>query len=155
MSGLPSPIVRAFEVECSIEHAFDTWTRRMHLWWPLARHSVSGESAASVAVEPRPGGRIFETTREGKDIVWGSVSLWDPPRRFGYLWHIGEADASEATEVTITFAALGSGRTHVAIVHKGFERAGAKAVARRRANERGWDGLEQAFTRFVKEEVPT
>jgi Activator of Hsp90 ATPase homolog 1-like protein len=143
------PIVREFEVRCSVDHAFDTWTRRIDLWWPLARHSVSRENAASVAIEPRHGGRIFETTRDGKEIVWGTVNMWEPPNRFGYLWHIGEEDASEATQVTITFTVLDLARTHVAIMHKGWEHAGPKAGSRRRGNERGWDGLIPAFTRFI------
>ena len=85
-----SPIYREFEVSCSVEHAFDTWTRRIGLWWPLAGHSVSHEDAASVRIEPVLGGRIIETTRTGKEIVWGTVNQWQPPSKFGYFWHIGE-----------------------------------------------------------------
>ena len=129
-----SPIIRAFEVQCPVEHAFDTWTRRIDLWWPLAGHSVSRDNAASVAIEPRRGGRIYETTRSGNEIVWGTVNAWEPPNRFGYLWHIGESDASQATQVTIMFTALGSARTRVAIEHTGWERAGPKAAARRSAD---------------------
>jgi uncharacterized protein YndB with AHSA1/START domain len=149
-----SPIVRTFEVHCSVEHAFDTWTRRINLWWPLARHSVSHDDAASVAVEPWRDGRIFETTRSGEEIVWGTVNAWEPPNRFGYLWFIGEKDAREATQVTVTFIALGSARTQVAIEHTGWERAGPKAAARRRGNQSGWDGLEDALRRFLNAEVP-
>jgi hypothetical protein len=148
------PIIREFEVHCSLEHAFDTWTRRIDLWWPLAQHSVSHEDAASVTIEAQDGGRIFETTRNGKEIVWGIVNVWEPPNRFGYLWHIREEDASEATQVTIVFTALDRARTHVAIEHKGWENAGPKAGSRRSGNERGWDGLQDAFIRFVNGEVP-
>jgi uncharacterized protein YndB with AHSA1/START domain len=147
------PIVREFEVRCSVDHAFDTWTRRIDLWWPLAGHSVSRENAASVAIEPRCGGHIFETTRNGHTILWGTVNVWEPPNRFGYLWHIGERGTSEATQVTITFTGVDSGRTRVLIKHEGWARAGPKAASRRRGNERGWDGLEGAFTRFVNEEA--
>jgi len=144
-----SPILREFEVDCSLEHAFHTWTRQLDLWWPLKRHSVSQANAASVTIEPQLGGRIFETTRGGEKLLWGTVNLWDPPNRFGYLWHLGEADASEATQVIITFTALGRTRTRVTIEHKGWENAGPKAGPRRRGNEWGWDGLIAAFTTFI------
>jgi len=107
----------------------------------------------SPAIEPRQGGRIFETTRAGNEIVWGMVNLWEPPSRFGYLWFIKEKDASEATQVTITFTGLGPALTRVAIEHKGWEKLGPKGAPRRRGNARGWDGLEEAFTRFVNGEV--
>lgn len=144
-----SPIIREFEVRCSVEHAFDTWTRQIDLWWPLARHSVSHEDAASVTLEPRHGGRIFETTREGKEIVWGTINLWEPPNRFGYRWHIREPDASAATQVTIGFTALESALTKVVIEHGGWENAGPKAGPRRRGNEWGWDGAIPHFTNFI------
>jgi len=143
------PIYREFEVGCSVEHAFDTWTNRIDLWWPLSRHSVSREQAASVRIEPRLGGRIIETTRDGREILWGTVNHWEPPVRFGYLWHIGEADDSEATQVRITFTALGEAKTRVTIEHKGWEKAGPGAGPRRQGNERGWDGLIPAFCDFI------
>jgi len=153
MAEAVKPIIRAFEVRCSVEHAFDTWTRRIDLWWPLATHSVSLEDAASVVLEPRSGGRIFERTRRGDEIAWGTINTWEPPNRFGYLWFIGEKDAAEATQVTITFIALDPTRTQVAIEHTGWERAGARAAARRRGNERGWNDMEGAFVRFINEEM--
>jgi len=144
-----SPILREFEVGCSVEHAFHTWTGQIDLWWPLKRHSVSREDAASVTIEPQLGGRIFETASNGKKILWGAVNIWEPPNRFGYLWHLGEADASEATQVIITFTALDPARTRVTIDHKGWENAGPHAGSRRRGNEWGWDGLIPAFTAFI------
>jgi len=146
------PLRRAFEVRCSVEHAFDTWTRRVNLWWPRREHSVSRNEAAFVAIECWHGGRLFETTRSGDEIAWGTVNTWQPPNRFGYLWFIGENDATEATQVTITFTALESGRTLVAIEHSGWEAAGAKAASRRLGNERGWMGLEGVFVEFVNSE---
>jgi activator of Hsp90 ATPase-like protein len=148
------PIVRAFEVRCSVEHAFDTWTRRTNLWWPLREHSLSRDNAVSVTIEPWCGGQIFETTRIGHEVVWGTVNVWEPPNRFGYLWHLGQRDTSKATQATITFTALDSSRTRVEIEHRGWERADPKAVSTRRRNEGGWDGLEAAFARFVNEEAP-
>ena len=38
----------SFEVACSPESAFDTWTRRFAAWWP-ADHTVSGAPEQVVA----------------------------------------------------------------------------------------------------------
>ncbi len=149
MNEALSPIVRTFEVNCSIDHAFETWTRQMNLWWPLARHSVSHGDAASVTVEPWQGGRIFETTRDGRQITWGTVNAWDPPNRFGYLWHIREPDASAASQVVIAFTGLDSSRTQVSIRHEGWERAGPHGGPRRQGNEWGWDGVIPAYQKII------
>jgi len=151
MSESFSPIVRTFEVRCSVDHAFETWTRQINLWWPLARHSVSRDNATSVTIEPRTDGFIVETTRAGHEIVWGRVNLWEPPNRFGYLWRIGERDESQATRVTITFTALDPARTRVTIEHAGWEGAGPKALSRHRGNVHGWNDVIPAFINFVEE----
>ena len=81
------PLRLSFDVQCRIEHAFDVWTNRIDQWWPRA-HSISAENGLEVVVEPRVGGRIFERTPSGAEHDWGEVTLWQPPTRFGYLWHL-------------------------------------------------------------------
>jgi uncharacterized protein YndB with AHSA1/START domain len=70
------------------------------------------------------------------------VLVWEPPRRLVCLWHL-RFDRSDATEVEITFAPDpdDATATAVTIVHRGWERLGAKAPERRERNRRGWDGL--------------
>ena len=36
----------------------------------------------------RPGGQIYETSA-GVKHAWGEVTVWEPPRRLAYLWHLG------------------------------------------------------------------
>ena len=132
------PLELSFTVKCSPEHAFDTWATRTSLWWPHG-HSVSGEPGLLVTIEPRAGGRIFERTPTGVEHDWGEVLDWEPPRRLRYLWHL-RFDRADATEVEIAFAPDPAG-TAVTIVHRGWERLGAKGPERRARNERGWAGL--------------
>ena len=64
------PLRVSIDVDCGAEHAFDTWTTRFGTWWPRG-HTVSGDPAATVVLEPRVRGRIYERTPEGVEIDWG------------------------------------------------------------------------------------
>jgi uncharacterized protein YndB with AHSA1/START domain len=132
------PLELRFTVGCPPEHAFDVWATRTSLWWPHG-HSVSGDPQLTVTFEPRAGGRIYERTPDGTEHDWGEVLDWEPPRRLRYLWHL-RFDRADATEVEIAFAPDPAG-TAVTIVHRGWERLGAKGPERRERNRRGWDGL--------------
>ena len=136
------PLHLSFEIACPADHAFRTWTERFAAWWPKG-HSTSGDPQ-SVHLEPRIGGRIFERTKDGAEIVWGEITAWDPPRRLAYLWHIGH-DATYATDVELTFVPVGRGATRLDIVHTGWERLGAGGPAYREGNTAGWTTLIPHF----------
>jgi hypothetical protein len=133
------PLRIGFDVDCEPEHAFELWTARIASWWP-ADHTASGERDTTVVLEPRLGGRVFERTSRGEEIEWGEVTLWEPPRRLGYLWHL-RADRGDATDVEVTFVPRPGGATRVEIEHRGWERLGARADDWRARNERGWSTL--------------
>jgi uncharacterized protein YndB with AHSA1/START domain len=128
--------------------AFEVWAERTSLWWPHG-HSVSGRPGFTVTFEPRPGGRIYERTPDGAEHDWGEVLAWEPPRRLSYVWHL-RFDRADATEVEVTFAAAGSG-TAVSIVHRGWERLGAKGPERRERNRKGWTGVTEHYRRVCDE----
>jgi uncharacterized protein YndB with AHSA1/START domain len=133
------PLSMAFDVHCSAEHAFDTWTARIGRWWP-ADHTVSGESAARVVLEGRPGGRLYERTSAGAEHEWGEIIAWEPPRRLVYLWYL-RRDRADATEVEINFIAQDEATTRVEIEHRGWQRLGAQGADWRDANRGGWSTL--------------
>jgi uncharacterized protein YndB with AHSA1/START domain len=132
------PLQLEFTVARSPEDAFRVWAARTSLWWP-ADHTVSGEPDLTVTIEPRVGGRIYERTAAGVEHDWGEVLIWEPPHRLRYLWHLA-ADRSDATEVDIRFRG-GPGATSVVIVHRGWERLGARGPQWRERNRRGWETL--------------
>jgi len=140
---LIEPIRISFTIECSAEHAFDTWTRKATAWWP-PEHTVSHEKGATIVFEPRPGGRIFERTDAGAEIEWGEIVEWDRPRRLRYLWRIA-TDAANATDVAIEFSEVGDDSTRVDILHAGWERLGDLGPTWRNANRAGWDGVLPAY----------
>jgi uncharacterized protein YndB with AHSA1/START domain len=133
------PLELSFTVACSPAHAFSTWAERASAWWPRG-HSVSHDPALAVTFEPRVGGRIFERTGAGEEHDWGEVLAWEPPHRLAYLWHLAQ-DRADATEVDVAFAGEPDGTTRVTIVHRGWERLGARGDALRERNQHGWGGL--------------
>lgn len=133
------PIQLDFEVDCPVEEAFRVWTEDISTWWP-ADHTVSAEEDLMVILEGFVGGRIFELTPHGVEHDWGEVTAWEPPRLFGYLWHL-RRDRSDATEVEIRFVPTSTERTRVEIEHRGWERLGAEAETWRARNFGGWSTL--------------
>ena len=135
-----APVRKSIVVPWKPEAAFHRFTAEIGEWWPLSSHSVSESEDAGVAIEGRLGGRIVETAPDGARHHWGTVTAWDPPRRFAYLWHI-RRDRADATDVTVTFEAGDAGRTRVSVVHDGWDRLGGDGASWRDANQGGWDGL--------------
>jgi hypothetical protein len=137
------PLQLSYEIRCSPEHAFTVWTTRLSTWWPKG-HSASGNPDTVAVLEPREGGRIYERMPDGTEIEWGEVTVWNPPRRLGYQWHIAR-EAHEATTVMLTFVDLGDGTTRLDIEQTGWERLGEGGVAFRNANAGGWSTLLPNF----------
>ena len=129
-------IHKTIRVECSVEHAFKTFTDDMTSWWPLATHSVGRHEAESVAFEP---GRLVERYSGGKEDVWGELLLWEPPRRLVLAWHPGRGP-DEATELEVRFVPDGDG-TLVELEHRGWDRIGARGPIGRPDYEKGWDDV--------------
>jgi len=137
-----APLRITFDVGCPAPHAFAVWTSQIATWWP-PDHTVTGDPS-EIVLESGRGGHIYERTSAGERHDWGEVTVWEPPRRLAYLWHLGR-DRAEATEVDIHFVDDGDERTRVEIEHRGWERLGAEADAWRDRNRAGWDSLLPHF----------
>lgn len=144
------PLKLSIKVSCSVQHAFDAWTAKIDSWWPTD-HTVSGSSTAIVILEPMLGGRIFEREPSGLEHEWGEVTVWEPPFRLGYLWHI-RRQRDDATDVEIRFVAVSDDETRVEIEHTGWERLGASAQDWRDRNAGGWGSLIPHFVSEAEKE---
>lgn len=142
------PIRLSFEVACPADRAFDVWTLDIDRWWP-PDHTATGRDDVLVVLEPRPGGRIYERSAAGDEHEWGEVTVWEPPTRFGYLWHL-RRDRADATQVEIRFVPIGGERTRVEIEHRGWEALGAEAGTWRDRNRGGWVTLLPHFVRVAE-----
>lgn len=131
------PLVKTIRLDASMERAFRHFTDNIHVWWPLANHSLSLAAAKSVVFEARAGGRIYEIEASGREREWGRVLVCEPPRRLVFSWVL-EAPA-DATEVEVTFEEEGPG-CRLRLVHSGWERRREGALWRGRYDV-GWDGV--------------
>ena len=138
-------------VKASAEHAFAVFTEGFDTWWPRSHHT--GETPLEKAViEGRVGGRCFGRSVDGAECQWGRVSVWDPPRRFVFAWMLdGEwkfnPDLAVASEVEVSFTALGDGITRVDLEHRHFERHGASGAQVRTGvdSPQGWGDLLRQY----------
>lgn len=138
MSKSYPPVVKQVMVKATPERAFTRFTDEIGTWWPLRSHSVFEGAADRVRFEGRVGGRIVEGTPDGRESVWGTVKVWDPPRRVAFTWHPGH-EPEKAQDVELTFTAEGA-RTRVQLTHVGFERLGEKdGRVASRAYPIGWE----------------
>jgi uncharacterized protein YndB with AHSA1/START domain len=137
-------IRRSVTVDCSVEHAFTTFTERIHEWWPLGTHSIdqyeSGSPPETVVFQGGAGGQIYERTSKGEELKWADVLAYDPPHRFVLAWNPSREQEGPQTEIEVTFTDEG-GRTKVDLEHRGWERLGADAAEARQSYADGWKGV--------------
>jgi hypothetical protein len=145
------PVVKAVEVRCSTDRAFELFTRGIGQWWPLATHSVYGDRSAGLRLEARLGGEIVETSASGEDTRWGTITAWEPGRELGFTWHPG-IDIAEATDVTVRFTAVEHG-TRVELEHRGWGRGHDAQVMRDRYDD-GWVPVLARFAGWLSASEP-
>jgi len=103
--------------------AFRVFTEEVNLWWRRGRRfrNATGE-AGIVCIEPRLGGRLFESfDSEGSEQVveMGHVLVWEPPQRLLLQWRAVNFAPHEHTEVEVVFKPSASGTT-VTVTHRGW-----------------------------------
>ncbi len=122
-----APVLRSVWVPQEPSAAFELFTTDIGAWWPLPSHSVLGERAAGVAFVD---GELRERSTSGSESTWGRVLEWNPPTKLVLTWHPGR-EPSDHSEVEIRFDAAHPGTT-VVLEHRGWDRFGEDAMARRR-----------------------
>jgi uncharacterized protein YndB with AHSA1/START domain len=150
---MTAPLRMSFDVDCSAEHAFTVWTSGIGSWWPTD-HTVTADAGLQVVMQGGVGGRIYERTPDGREFDWGEVTVWEPPARLVYLWHL-RRDRADATEVEIHFVAAAPAKTRIDIEHRGWERLGRAAGPWRDQNQAGWQTLLPHFEAAIATEGKT
>jgi uncharacterized protein YndB with AHSA1/START domain len=142
-------IKRSITVDCSVEHAFATFTERIHEWWPLAKHSIdmgeTGSPPTTVIFQGGAGGQVFERTKNGEDLKWADVIAYEPPHKLVLAWNPSREQERPQTEVEVTFSDAGDGKTLVELEHRGWERLGEHAAEARESYAGGWNGVLEGY----------
>lgn len=104
--------------------AFEIFTNEIDRWWRRGRaFRAAGQSGGFIRMEPRVGGRLFESVEGGDDervFVVGFVRVWEPPSRVLFTWGNDHFKAAgQETEVDVSFVPTASG-TMVTVIHRGW-----------------------------------
>ena len=137
----PAPIRKQLRVKASQDKAFRTFTAGMGSWW-LKTHSLVGSGQKDVVIEPRAGGRWYETGNAGEENEWGRVLAWEAPDRVLLAWQLNAEwsyDPDFETTIEVRFTPDGD-HTIVDFEHRDLERFGDKAEAVRGDYDTGMDG---------------
>ena len=84
------------------------------------------------------GGKVFERTRSGQELDWGSVGAWEQPRRLEFTWQPGTTPDVNQT-MTVDFRPERDG-TRVTLTRRGWHCAPLAACSSR-------------FAQFVSEQM--
>jgi hypothetical protein len=132
-------------VPLGVSTAFDLFTAGIGEWWPARTGHHLSDVPATAMLEPHEGGRLYEHDERGRELDWGLVRAWEPPRRVLLAWHLSpewsfDPDPARATEIEVTFEEANDGLTRVSFEHGGFEVHGepGRALRDALAAEDGW-----------------
>jgi len=151
----PASVRKTLLVRTDTATAFHAFAHRMHAWSPPS-HSLTG-SRTDIVIEPRIGGRWYETGEGGAEADWGRVLAWEPPHRMVLAWQLNanfSFDPELTTEVEVRFESAGTGLTRVDFEHRNIERFGAVApdIFKSLDGDDGWGGSLQMFADLFSNE---
>lgn len=136
-----SPVVKTIDVRRSASDAFRIFTEEIAAWWPMATHTraktAEGQSTVRVTIEPRVGGRVYETLASGEELEWGEVRSFEPGKLLAFGWRLGRP-VEQTTDVSVRFEPIDAQSCRVTLTHENWERMGEEAEKLRNAYNGGW-----------------
>lgn len=133
-------VEKTIVLACSVEHAFEVFTKQLDLWWPPGHRKFQG---STLSLETRVGGLFLEVGDDGEEHLMGEVIACDPPHHIAYTWTPGSIKLP--TQVEIRFESQGEA-TRVDVVHREGDAAlGDKWPSRVEIYTRSWDTVLEAF----------
>ena len=154
---MTEPVRKSITVKASQQRAFDVFTEGFDTWWPRGHH-IGNAPMKRAVIEGWVGGRCYSEQVDGSECPWGSVTVWEPPRRFVFAWQINanwkfEPDLSQSSEVEVRFTPVAEGMTRVDLEHRDFDRmpVGAEAMRAGVGGDGGWGGLLEMYAGRVAE----
>ena len=145
------PLRKTILVQANVDRAFRVFTDEFDTWWPRTHH-IGKSPMKKAIIEGRAGGRCYTEQEDGTECSWGTVLVWEPPRRFVMAWQIThewgyEPDLAKSSEVEIRFTPETDGSTRIDLEHRHFERHGPNGKMMRHSVSapNGWAGILQLY----------
>jgi len=112
---MASRVVVALRVKASPLRAFEAFTAEIGQWWrPNALFAFTPRAPGVLSFDGRE--RLIETREGGKVFEVGRVSVWEPGARLVVGWRQATFTPDMATQVEVTFEAVGEGETRVTVI---------------------------------------
>lgn len=130
---MASRVVVAVRVKATPERAFEAFTAEIGAWWrPNGLFAFTPREPGVLSFEDlgEAGRRLIETRAGGKVFEIGRVTVWEPGARLVVGWRQATFAPDMATEVEVTFEAVGDGETRVTVIHAGWDSVPQAHVAR-------------------------
>ena len=154
-----APVRKSIVVKATVERAFNVFTEDFDSWWPRSHH-IGKTPMKKAIIESRLGGRCYSQHEDGTDCDWGTVTAWDPPRRFVMAWQIHgewgyEPDLAKSSEVEVRFTKEQDGRTRIDLEHRYLERHGSGGAAVRTSvdSPNGWSMIMSLLAARLDKEL--
>ena len=143
-------VKKSITVHTGIDHAFHVFVEGFDSWWPRSHHIGKSPMTRGV-IEGKTNGRCYSEQEDGTECDWGTVLVWEPPKRLVLAWQIThewgyEPDLAKSSEVEIRFTPV-AGSTRIDLEHRHLERHGEGAQSMRDAvsSEGGWGSLLELY----------
>lgn len=148
-----SPIVKTVDVRRPAKDLFRMFTAETSAWWPMTHtraRDALGQKTTKITIEPRVGGRVYETLADGQELEWGEVAVFQPDKLFAMHWHLGRG-MTQATSVSVAFEPIDSASTRVTLTHENWMRMGEEAEQLRKGYASGWATVfEKNFKEYAE-----
>lgn len=116
---MASRVLLSVRVRATPLRAFEVFTRDIALWWkPHPEFVFTPRSPGEMAFEGQE--RLVERLPNGKVFEVGKVTAWEPGERLAFGWRQATFTPDQATDVEVTFEAVGE-ETRVTVIHTGWD----------------------------------
>jgi uncharacterized protein YndB with AHSA1/START domain len=124
-------VTESIYIKASKAKVFEAFVNHIDEWWPRQgkyNYSFATEDTqpGQIQIEPRLGGRFYETFANGQVYQIGEVLAWQPPDRLQLSWKGREYQAPTLIDV---FFDQADAHTKVTLTHSGFSAAGVPEYA--------------------------
>ncbi|MEO7223195.1 MAG: SRPBCC domain-containing protein [Devosia sp.] len=136
-------LTRTISLNCSVEHAFDVFTGKIDLWWPLGHRKHRDGTLRLDA------GALIDRSPDGAEWTMATIAEIDPPSLLRLDWYPGSPAAP--TSVEIRFIGDVS-RTEIVVTHRPLLETKSIWPQRVELFERGWNSVLPALKAFIEEE---